>query len=413
VPELAARRVVAATLVVLAVACAFYLGYRFRWALFSLFVGIVLGTAVRPAVDWLERRGLERWTAGVVVYLCLLGVVVAAAALLLPMVVDQITTVAARLPGYYESLRSWLASSSTRTVRQLASGLPAHFGWSAPALMARTTAWAGVLGHAAFTVLSILLLGFYWTLEGHATVRALVQGAQPERRTRILELVLAAEGKVGAYVRGQTLVCLSVGLMQLTAYLIIGLPYALVLGLVAAILEAVPIVGPTLGALPAGLLALSIQPSLALWVALSTLIVQLTENYVLIPRVMDRSVGVSPVVTLLAIAAFSAMLGLPGALLAIPMAAILQLLFARLVLERAPEGPAGRLGELRYQARQLALDARALLRRDAQAHRTAEVGLTDEVVSTVEALATDVDRLLGDAETTPPPSGGTLAGRPT
>ena len=120
--------------------------------------------------------------------------------------------------------------------------------------------------------------------------------------------------------------------MSLMAYLIIGLPHALVLAIVAGVLEAVPVFGPVLGAIAPMLVALSVDPAQMVWVLLAAVVIQQSENYLLVPRIMDRSVGVNAVVTLLAIAGFSALEGLAGAVLAIPMAAIIQLLLDRYVL---------------------------------------------------------------------------------
>jgi predicted PurR-regulated permease PerM len=90
-------------------------------------------------------------------------------------------------------------------------------------------------------------------------------------------------------------------------------------------------VGPTLGAIPAGMIALSVSPSMLIWVVIITVIIQLAENNLLVPRIMSKAVGVNPFVSLLAIFAFSTLFGLAGALMAIPMAAIIQLILDRFV----------------------------------------------------------------------------------
>ena len=100
---------------------------------------------------------------------------------------------------------------------------------------------------------------------------------------------------------GQGILCLTIGLMALVAYLLIGLPNVLVLALIAGVMEAVPMVGPLIGAVPAALVALSIAPSKLMWVIIATLIFQQLENYLLVPRVMNKAVGVNPFVSLLAI----------------------------------------------------------------------------------------------------------------
>jgi predicted PurR-regulated permease PerM len=172
------------------------------------------------------------------------------------------------------------------------------------------------------------------------------------------------ETKVGFYIAGQGILCLVIGIMALLAYLLIDLPNALVLALMAGVLEAVPMIGPLLGAIPAALVALSIAPEKLVWVIVATVVIQQLENSLLVPRVMRKAVGVNPFVTLLALFAFSSLFGIAGALMAIPMAAIIQLVLNRFIFHPAalePEVSAGRdyASRLRYDAQDLAGPAQA------------------------------------------------------
>ena len=160
-------------------------------------------------------------------------------------------------------------------------------------------------------------------------------------------------------------------------------------------------VGPLLGAIPAAVIALSIAPSKLVWVIVATLVIQQMENIVLVPRVMRKAVGVNPFVSLLAIFAFSSLLGLAGALMAIPMAAILQLLLDRFVFGPAamePDVSTGRdyASRLRYEAQDLAQDLRkqARLKKGGSDLRVKQ---TDQIMDEIEAIATDLDSLLAQA----------------
>jgi predicted PurR-regulated permease PerM len=210
---------------------------------------------------------------------------------------------------------------------------------------------------------AILLLAFHWTLDGPRTIQSLLLLVPKPQRESISELISAMETKVGFYIAGQGVLCLVIGILALVAYLLIGLPNALVLALVAGVMEAVPMVGPLLGAIPAAVIALSIAPSKLVWVIVATLVIQQVENSVLVPRVMRKAVGVNPFVSLLAIFAFSSLFGIAGALMAIPIAAILQLLLDRFVFHPGtmePEVSPGRdyASRLRYEAQDLAQDLR-------------------------------------------------------
>jgi predicted PurR-regulated permease PerM len=135
-----------------------------------------------------------------------------------------------------------------------------------------------------------------------------------ERRESSRELIAAMETKVSAYIAGQGVLMLVVGVMAFIAYWLIGLPYVLVLAFVAGVMEAVPLVGPLLGAIPAALVALTLGPDKLIWVIVATVVIQQLENSFLVPRIMRQAVGVNPFVTLLALFAFSSLLDLPALL---------------------------------------------------------------------------------------------------
>jgi predicted PurR-regulated permease PerM len=211
------------------------------------------------------------------------------------------------------------------------------------------------------------------------------------------------ETKVGFYIAGQGVLCLIIGIMAFIAYLLIGLPNALVLALVAGTMEAVPMIGPLLGAIPAALVALSIAPDKLIWVIVATVIIQQLENSLLVPRVMRRAVGVNPFVSLLAIFAFSSLFGIAGALMAIPMAAIIQLLLDRFVFHPTPMEPEVSTGRdqasrLRYEAQDLAQDLRkqARLTKGGSDLRVRQI---DQVMDEIETITTDLDALLAQAST--------------
>jgi hypothetical protein len=186
------------------------------------------------------------------------------------------------------------------------------------------------------------------------------------------------------------------------------LPYALGLALVMAIFEAVPMIGPTLGAIPAVLVAFSTAPEQVLWVLGVVMVIQVLENNLLVPRVMNQSVGVNPIVSILSIAAFGSLFGLGGAILAIPLAAMLQIVFTRLFF-RLPSAdelvvvaqPAGRTernvaSKIRLQAQELVVDVRKSLRSDDSA---AEPEI-EKIQDNLEAIALELDSLLSRAEQT-------------
>lgn len=408
------RRVVWATLVLVFVAASFWLFYRFNQIVFILFVAIVIGTVIRPVVNWLHRRGLSRIAGVILVYFLLLAVIIGFALLLFPLIVEQGTTIIAAAPSYYQSLREWMVNSSNQLIGRLSEFLPA----TPPSLQLPTTQQTGqeviasagqaldYVASAANTILIAivsLVLAYYWMLDGPRIIQSFLLLLPQNQRESISELISAMESKVGFYIAGQGLLSLVVGIMALLAYLLIGLPNALVLGLMAGVLEAVPMIGPLLGAIPAALVALSIAPARLVWVIVATVIIQQVENILLVPRIMRKAVGVNPFVTLLAIFAFSSIFGIAGALMAIPLAAIIQLILDRFVFHPAamePEVSAGRdyASRLRYEAQDLAQDLRkqARIKKEGSDLRVKQI---DQVMDEIETITTDLDALLAQAST--------------
>ncbi len=410
------RRVVWATLILVFVVLSFWLLYRFNQVVFTFFIAIVIGTVIRPAVAWLHQRGLPRIAGIILVYLLLFALLIGFLLLLLPLIVEQGTTITTVMPGYYQTLREWMVNYPNQIVVRLSEFLPATLLSQNPVaqtgqeVVASAEQALGYLTSAAqviFISIVILVLAFYWTLDGPRTIQSLLLLIPQDQRENIRELILAMETKVGFYIVGQSILCLIIGTLALVAYLLIGLPNALVLALLAGVLEAVPMVGPLLGAIPAALVALSIGPDKLVWVIVATVVIQQLENSLLVPRVMSKAVGVNPFVTLLSLFAFSSLFGIAGALMAIPMAAIIQLILDHFVFHpesMEPEVSAGRdyASRLRYEAQDLAQDLRkqARLKKGGTDLRVKQI---DQVMDEIETISTDLDALLARTGTSDAP----------
>jgi predicted PurR-regulated permease PerM len=406
------RRVMWATLVLVFVALSFWLLYRFNQVVFILFIAIVIGTAIRPAVAWLHRRGLPQIAGVILVYFLLLTVIIGFALLLFPLIVEQGTTIAAATPGYYQSLRGWIVDNPNQLIMSLSEYLPATLPAHEPVQQTgqqmlvfaeQALGYLSTVATAIFVATAILLLAFHWTLDGPRAIQSLLLLVPKGQRESSRELISSMESKVGFYIIGQGVLCLIIGILALVAYLLIGLPNALVLALLAGVLEAVPMIGPLLGAIPAAVIALTIAPSKLVWVIVATIVIQQVENSLLVPRVMRKAVGVNPFVSLLAIFAFNSLFGIAGALMAIPMAAIIQLLLDRFVFHPAAmesEVSAGRdyASRLRYEAQDLAQDLRkqARLKKGGSDLRVKQI---DQVLDEIETITTDLDALLAQVPT--------------
>lgn len=407
------RRVVLATLVFLSVVFGFWLLYRFNQVVFILFIAMVMGTVIRPAVNWLYERGTPRVAGILVIYTFLVLLITGFLLLLAPIIIEQGKTIAAAVPGYYQSLHGWMVHHPNPLLVRLGQSFPQAF----PALQAPAEAGAQVIDSAGqvfeyaqktiqfiFVLIILLVLIFYWTLDGPRAIQSLLLLVPQDQRENTRELILAMESRLGFYVVGQGVLCVVIGIVALIAYMLIGLPNALVLAIIAGVLEAVPMIGPLLGAIPAAMVALSLGPDKLIWVILATLAIQQLENSLLVPRVMSKAVGVNPFVTLLSLFAFGSFFGLAGALMAIPIAAIIQLLLNHFVFQPATveaEAPEGRdfVGRLRYETQEFTQD----LRKQARVKKSgSEQSVTqiDQVMDEIETIATDLDVLLAQDENT-------------
>lgn len=401
------RRIVGATLVLLSVMLGFWLVYRFNQVIFILFVAIVIGTVIRPAVAWLHQHGLPQTVGVIFVYLLLLLLLIGFLLLLFPLISDQSKTIAAAIPDYYQNLREWVIKNPNRTLLSLRAFLPATLpklmpvqqtGQELMASAGQVADYIALLTKILFTATIILVLAYYWTLEGPRIIQSDLLLLPQNRCESISDLIAAMESKVGFYMIGQAFLCMVIGLMALVAYLLIGLPNALVLALIAGVMEAVPMIGPLLGAVPAGLVALSIAPGKLIWVIVATIVIQQLENSLLVPRIMRKAVGVNPFVTLLSLFAFSTLFGLAGALMAIPIAAMIQLALNHFVFQQTTvemDVSEGRdfASRLRYEAQDLIQDLRKQARLK-KAGSKLTIKKIENVMDEIETITTDLDTLL-------------------
>ena len=408
-PAWTTRQVILGTLVVLLVVIGFLLIYRFRLMAVIVFSGIVVSMAIAPAVDWLHKHSLSRSLSVITIYLTLLTVLIASVILLVPPIVDQLAATVPKLTAYYQDMRSALAVSPLLALRQIAYQLPAQLTLNPPATTVQAAGSldsisqvfnaTGSILNGLFTLTAVLLIGFYWTLESTGEIRTLFQLLPPDKRPAAREIFREIETRVGGYIRGQGIMVITIGVADFLIFSVIGLPAALSVAVLAGLFEVVPVLGPTLGAIPAVLVAFSYDSSKVIWVIAAGAVVQFLENNLLAPRVMHKTVGVNPIVTLLAIVAAGALFGFAGLLLAIPMAAIIQIIFDRSVLQSQSAGPAvplgrDRISKLRFDVQELVADIHNLADHKPTGSVQSEV---DPVEDTLEAIAMDLDRLLAPA----------------
>ena len=186
------------------------------------------------------------------------------------------------------------------------------------------------------SIVSVMAIVFFWLVEHARLQRYALAFVPASRRSGWREAWNEIETRLGQWVRGQLILMAAIGVATGIAYSLLGLPSALLLGLFAALVEAIPIVGPALGAVPAILVALTVSPELALIVTVVYVVLQFIEGNVLVPMVMKNTIGISPFVVIVALLIGAAAGGIIGAFLAVPVAAAIEVVLERLQAREVP-----------------------------------------------------------------------------
>ncbi len=390
----------------------FFLVYRFHHVLFTLFIAIILGTVVRPLLTRLVNKGLSQTVALLLILAAVLVLLAGFIGLLAPMISAQSDKLAADIPRYYQVIRDWLVNSRNLLVSRLSESLPSTLGGQAETAnteadvlksAGQALGYLSTISKVLFMAITITALTGHWAVSGQRLVQSMLISLPQASRLKASALVSDIEGKVSGYLGGQGLLCLAIGVLAFAAYALIGLPNAMVLAIIAGLMEAVPMIGPLLGAIPAAVIALTISPNMLIWVVVATVVIQQLENNLLVPRVMKKAVGVNPFVSLLSIATFSALYGIGGALMAIPLAAIIQLVLENFVFNKEPDDTTlsenrGAANRLRYETQDFAQGMRNQVRQSKEG-TTETVAQVDRFIEEMEGIAVDLDALLATTET--------------
>jgi predicted PurR-regulated permease PerM len=316
--------------------------YLLRDALLLLYISTLIAVGLSPIVSLIQRRRgaraqrLPRWAAILVIYLTVVGAIVGVAMLVVPPLVDQARALWAALPGMLQRGQAWLMERGllTRPITVQEAVEQAPVGTDAVGTL--VGAVFGVIG-GVFGLVTVLIVTFYLLVDSDGVLRTFVRLFPPDERPRVREACRRVTTKVSAWLGGQLLLAAIIGSTAALGLWLMGVPYFYVLALVAAIGEMIPVVGPLIAAVPAIAVGFTVSPGIGIGVAVFFLVQQQVENHVLVPKVMEHQVGVSAVMVIIALLLGGSLLGVVGAILAVPTAAILQVLFQELVPEAAED----------------------------------------------------------------------------
>jgi predicted PurR-regulated permease PerM len=315
-----ARRAAVATLVALSVVVGALALWKIKVVIALVFMGFIVASAMRPSIDWLDRHARIPRAVGVLIhYLVLLGIVALVLWLFVPRAISQVQQATSGNSLHHAATHSTGIKHDILTgIDKRLKRLPSGSQLVHPAVEITKTAFEVLVG-----IFFVFAVGAYWIFERDRTI-ALVQSMAPRKHRRVIrDTWVLIDGKLGAFVRGELVLIVFVAVVLSAGFFAISLPYWLLIGSFAGIVEIIPVIGP----LAAGALAVAVGLTqnwhMALFAGLIVLAVRQLEDYVVVPRVLGHAVGLSPLVVLVSVTAIGILLGGFYVLLAIPIAAVL------------------------------------------------------------------------------------------
>ncbi|NTV30557.1 AI-2E family transporter [candidate division WWE3 bacterium] len=308
----------------------FALAFLIYDILFLLFVAYIIMASVSPLVIRLEKRGVPRGLGILGIYLLVFSIIGFFTAISLPPLITQMQSFLFALPEFIrrslESIKithyvdeSTLQSYLRDFVQSLSVGLT-----NAPASIIRIS--LGVFGRV-LDVIMVMVFAFYLTMERESVRRSLVRFIPYQDKKELRTILEQVDFKLGAWLRGQLLLMFIIGGITYLGLVAIGMPFPMPLAIIAGCLEIVPIIGPIISVFPALLIALAYSPILAATVAGLYILIQQSENHIIVPRVMKHAVGLDPLLVIVSLLIGGRLAGVMGSLIAVPVTAILLIIY--------------------------------------------------------------------------------------
>lgn len=301
-----------------------YFAYLMWDVLVLIIIAIILSVLIDPLADRFEKRKIPRTLAVLLVYIILLSLIGLIIVLIIPPLTTQFQQLTDNLPSYWERLKS-LGAQDLLDKYDLSALQNSFKAIETNLTQGIFTGLGGIFGGVVSFFL-VLVLTFYMVVE-EKELKSLARSLIPSRyQPYLFQVANRMKRKMSAWLKGQLILCLIIGLAVFIGLSILGVKYALVLGLIAGFLEIIPYVGPWVAAAFAIFIALGQSPMLALFVLLLFLLVQWSENNLLAPKIMQKAVGLNPIISILAVITGAKLAGFLGVLFAIPIASALSIL---------------------------------------------------------------------------------------
>lgn len=278
-----------------------------REIIFLVFVAFILMSALKPLADWLEKFHIPRFIAVILIYVLIIALLAFMGSSILPPLISESIRLGENMPKYVGPVLPFLKIDSQTLTQPLTfvgeNVLKMTFG----------------LFHNLFTTFTFFVISFYLLIERKHLDLHLSQFMGEEAAKKSVMIIKKVEERLGAWVRGQVTLALTIGICTFIGLFFLGIPYSLPLAILAGILEIIPTIGPIISAIPAVLVAVTLSPVMALLTVALYFVVQQLENHLVVPLVMKKVVGVPPLFTIIALLVGAKLAGIGGALLAVPI----------------------------------------------------------------------------------------------
>lgn len=284
--------------------------YYIRDIILEFYVSLIIMSCLNPLVVRLTRYKISRILSVSLAYIIVFGILGGAIYSLIPILVEQTTGFVNNLPKFLDSLGIPVVFGQqvmTQFLSQLGA-LPGQFAKAAITLFSNV-----------FNVISVLIFSFYLLLEGDSLLVQIRNVVGERQGDRVKRFVALLETKLGGWARAELTLMFLVGFLNFLGLTLLSVPYALPLAILAGIFEIIPIIGPFISAIPAVIVGFGVSPITGVATASLAFLVQQVEAYVFVPKVMEKTVGVNPVITLLALSVGFRLAGIFGILISVPV----------------------------------------------------------------------------------------------
>jgi predicted PurR-regulated permease PerM len=330
-----AKRVALSTLIVIALVATALALWKLKLVIALIFLGVILAAAMRPGIEALSRRGVPRGAGLALHYLAFAGILALVLWIVVPRAVDQVQNALGgstkaqihQEATHSKGIKHEVLTAIDRRLREL----PRASSLVHPALEITLKAFEVLVG-----VFFVLATAAYWIFERERAVDTVASLLPRPKRKKLRDTWDLVDLKLGAFVRGQALLVVLVATVLSLAFWAIGLPYFILIGVFAGIVEIVPVIGPlAAGALAIGV-GLTVSWHVGLAAGICVLVVRLLEDYLVVPRVLGDAVGLSPLLVLVSVTAVGILFGGFAVILAVPLVAVLVTVLDVVVRDKDP-----------------------------------------------------------------------------